>query len=1436
MRLEMCRVLQGVRRGALLGVGRGGEQRLELPGCLLYTRCGTVPHLTDHTLHTLQRLPAVTQVTMDSLAEHQEVLEELQTGVGRFAGLQESVLFCSLHDSAKPHPTGYTTNKTVSVWGSGGRIELTVAQYMALQKVIRPDWYQSMADGETQQLDTTRKRVCKAVDRTLSHLDECLSLHLKTEELRGAEIFGVVEGGDVLEERVRSARETAKRPVGGFVLDGFHSDAMSQELRSQLITAVTKELPEDKPRVLLGVGRPDEVLACVEAGVDLFESFFPFQVTERGCALCFNYTLNPDPENTVVEGNMAKEIEEIRENRGEDTIESQEQMTRFEMNLKDKRYHDDFRPLVMGCECYCCRNYQRAYLHHLLVTNELLAGVLLMLHNLEHYCGFFHCLQGALENCQLDLLKKKILQCRVVTFGLAADWLMSWWYMMSWRSAWERRWGTWLLFVCLHCLQADATVSGDVPVFFEEPLSVVQKFGGSVTLRCSARPHTANISWRLNGQDLGTSDGERGVLLQPGVLFIPSLTNLTVGRYQCVASTSAGACASVPATVTAAKLRDFETDDQQEIEVDEGNTAVIQCHLPESQPKAQVRYSVKQEWLETSKGNYLIMPSGNLQIINATQEDEGTYKCAAYNPITQEVKTSASTDRLRIRRSTSEAARIIYPPASRSIMVTKGQRLVLECVASGTPPPQVTWAKDGLDLRYHNNTSFLLSNLLIDTAGEGDSGTYACRADNGMGTPNSAYVLYDVQVFEPPQALTPSPRHRISPRMLRVLSVGPQDEGLYQCMAHNAVGSAQAAAHLVTMPTVRLPSPDILRPHSPDQVLREWAPKPGATVVVLPQDCSGLPGQISPAEAPVILSQPRTVKADFYELTWKPRHDGGAPVLEYIIKYRKQAADPSEEWKVGSISGSLHTLTLTKLEPASLYEVEMAAKNCAGLGQPAMVTFRTGKGRKIQGPGGHNEPPKTPPVESPRLSPPEAPDRPTISTATETSAYVTWIPRGNRGFPIQSFRVELRRLGKGGGDWSVAVANIPPSRLSVEISGLEKGTSYKFRVRAVNVLGESPPSAPSKAYTVVGSGHRNPERPVNGPYITYNEAINETTVILKWTYTPANNNTPIYGFYIFYRPTDSDNDSDYKKDVVEGDRYWHSITDLQPETAYDIKMQCFNEGGESEFGNVVILETKARRNPRPSPPETASLGPGHPGGPVPRPSDLPYLIVGVVLGAVVFIIVTFIPFCLWRAWAKQKQTLDLCFPAVTAPVSSCQYTMVPLQGLPLGSATDPHTEHPHNGKHPAYCTPHLPQEECVMECDTPLPQTAASNGQLALYGYSSTPENHGEDDACLPDESTQQISDEPISCEGTADEDQCMDTAIPGIILEVEEHNVKIKCMHRTSRYDLNKFYWSPPIEDVNWYGDDQIMCLMPEPVAVNKRAIQVDEKIWAYLKEELGL
>ncbi|XP_061739886.1 queuine tRNA-ribosyltransferase accessory subunit 2 [Nerophis ophidion] len=407
LKLELRQVLQeGSRLGVLKFLGRSGQHSMDVPGCLLYTRCGTVPHLTPDTLNCVDTLPAVTQVTLSHLAEHQDVLEEFQHGFKTFAGLGDTVLFCSLHDPAAPCPAGYTTNKTVSVWGSGGRMELTVSKFMALQKHVQPDWYLSMADGETWQRNTSRKRVHKAVDRTLAHLDQVLLVHQASQELQGAQVWGAVQGGDILEERLRSARETAKRPVAGFCLDGLQTGCVDQALRSQLIAAVVKELPEDKPRMLQGVGRPDEVLACAQAGVDLFEGFFPFQVTERGCALCFDFKMATDPESAVLEEQLA---EEVQQNGDHGASEDPTQMTSFEMDLKDKRYREDFGPLVEGCGCYCCRNHQRAYLHHLLVTKELLAPVLLAIHNTTHYLGFFTALRGALARQELDLLRRRVL-------------------------------------------------------------------------------------------------------------------------------------------------------------------------------------------------------------------------------------------------------------------------------------------------------------------------------------------------------------------------------------------------------------------------------------------------------------------------------------------------------------------------------------------------------------------------------------------------------------------------------------------------------------------------------------------------------------------------------------------------------------------------------------------------------------------------------------------------------------------------------------------------------------------------------------------------------------------------------------------------------------------------------------------------------------------
>uniref|UniRef100_A0A3B3SU97 Cell adhesion associated, oncogene regulated n=1 Tax=Paramormyrops kingsleyae TaxID=1676925 RepID=A0A3B3SU97_9TELE len=268
---------------------------------------------------------------------------------------------------------------------------------------------------------------------------------------------------------------------------------------------------------------------------------------------------------------------------------------------------------------------------------------------------------------------------------------------------------------------------------------------------------------------------------------------------------------------------------------------------------------------------------------------------------------------------------------------------------------------------------------------------------------------------------------------------------------------------------------------------------------------------------------------------------------------------------------------------------------------------------------------------------PEAPDRPTISMATESSVYVTWIPRANGGSPITAFRVEYRQQNRGA-TWLVAADNISPLKLSVEVPDLEPGSSYRFRVVALNMYGESPHSAPSRPYQVSSASPPLTVRPVAGPHISSTDAISDTQIMLRWTYTPSsNNNTPIQGFYIYYRPTDSDNDSDYKREVVEGNKESHLIGQLQPETSYDIKMQCFNDGGESEYSNVMICETKARQAPG-APPEhpITPSGPYLPAASMPA-GGLLYLIVGGVLAIMVFILLVFIVMCLWRN--RQQRTV-----------------------------------------------------------------------------------------------------------------------------------------------------------------------------------------------------
>ncbi|KAM9318926.1 cell adhesion molecule-related/down-regulated by oncogenes isoform 1-T2 [Pholidichthys leucotaenia] len=889
------------------------------------------------------------------------------------------------------------------------------------------------------------------------------------------------------------------------------------------------------------------------------------------------------------------------------------------------------------------------------------------------------------------------------------------------------------------CLSQSVLIScsSQYPSFRSEPASVVQSRGSVVRLRCLANPPSAVVSWRFGGLPLDR-DTLPGVEFGRGSLTISSLTPAHAGVYQCVARLDHGpAVASRHTRVAVAEISEYEVGQRQSLSAQEGSTVLIECPLPRSVPPASPRLRVRGEWMEASAGDYLVLPSGNLQIVSVSAQHQGMYKCGAVNPVTGKAVVQSHGTKLTVKYSDpSSSVRIVYPTTPKAISIQKSQPVTLECVVSGSPPPAAKWFKDGQEVswgpshqRQHNNLAFMRVTL-------GDEGTYTCVVETQQGTVISAN--YTVNVLEPVSVvkgpdnqvvslgslarftciargnpppnitwlfnadpITPSDRLQISGSELVLSDVTTQDEGVYQCLLDNRVESVQTFGTLTTQRDPQLSSTaSVLLEASPslhsiqsDEGHERFLTEDEGNPTNLPVDRSA--ERLTP-EAPIIISPPQTHKPDVYDLEWKAGRDGGSPINAYFVKYRKvdEMGTVVGSWHTVRVPGSEKTLRLSELESSSLYEVLMVARSSAGEGQPAMLTFRTGKEKVTSSNKNPSKPPiiSMPPKASEDKTPnthfgvvihdrvPEAPDRLTISMATESSAYVTWIPRANGGSPITAFRVEYRR--NRGTEWVVAADNISPLKLSVEIRNLEPGATYRFRVVAMNMYGESPHSAPSKPYRVPQASPRMADRPVVGPHISSTDAISETQIMLRWTYSPSsNNNTPIQGFYIYYRPTDSDNDSDYKKDVVEGVKNWHMIADLQPETSYDIKMQCFNDGGESEYSNVMICETRARQSPgSPSQYPITPSDPHPPEQPSP-PGGLLYLIVGCVLGVMVLILLAFIAMCLWRN--RQQNNMHKYDPPgyLYQPAEMnghvLEYTTVPGSGRINGSI---HSGYGHGGQ------------------------------------------------------------------------------------------------------------------------------------------------------------
>ena len=245
-------------------------------------------------------------------------------------------------------------------------------------------------------------------------------------------VFGVVLGGLEPRLRQRSAEETAKRAVAGFVLGGFGMGE-SAALRAALVReSVLPQLPPLLPRLLMGVGAPADVVALVGSGVDAFSAAYPLTLTQSGYASTFDIPgvdrgaakavwrrrqqqQKREPKRARVGGRATTEgsmavlgvpvaTTPAAGTNGKDDddaiVDASAATMHGKVQLRDRRWMRDARPLLPGCSCATCRCYTRAYVTHLLNCNEMLASTLLYHHNLHHYLLFFEQMRVHIETGQ----------------------------------------------------------------------------------------------------------------------------------------------------------------------------------------------------------------------------------------------------------------------------------------------------------------------------------------------------------------------------------------------------------------------------------------------------------------------------------------------------------------------------------------------------------------------------------------------------------------------------------------------------------------------------------------------------------------------------------------------------------------------------------------------------------------------------------------------------------------------------------------------------------------------------------------------------------------------------------------------------------------------------------------------------------------------------
>lgn len=238
----------------------------------------------------------------------------------------------SLADSRQITEEGVTFKNHLN----GAKLFISPERAIEIEEKLGADI--AMSFDECCPYPVTYKYMKNSVDRTLRWAKRGKEAHKREDQA----LFGIVQGGEFKDLRKYCAEELVKMDFDGYSIGGT-SIGEPKDVMFKMVSYAIEYLPEDKPRYLMGVGSVDEILDGIEKGVDMFDCVLPTRIARHGALMT----------------------------------------SHGRVNIRDKKYERDFTPLDNECDCYCCKNYTKAYLRHLYKCDEIFGKRLLSIHNVR---------------------------------------------------------------------------------------------------------------------------------------------------------------------------------------------------------------------------------------------------------------------------------------------------------------------------------------------------------------------------------------------------------------------------------------------------------------------------------------------------------------------------------------------------------------------------------------------------------------------------------------------------------------------------------------------------------------------------------------------------------------------------------------------------------------------------------------------------------------------------------------------------------------------------------------------------------------------------------------------------------------------------------------------------------------------------------------------